>query len=56
MAETGSAWIDPEIGESLRGFPDFDFSLDKLPAMRSRDDVRAAVRTRHRAPRADHRT
>jgi acetyl esterase/lipase len=35
MAETGSAWIDPEIGESLRGFPDFDFSLDKLPAMRS---------------------
>jgi acetyl esterase/lipase len=35
MAETGSAWIDPEIGENLRGFPDFDFSLDKLPAMRS---------------------
>jgi acetyl esterase/lipase len=35
MAETGSAWIDPEINESLRGFPDFDFSLDKLPAMRS---------------------
>jgi acetyl esterase/lipase len=35
MAETGSAWIDPEIGESLRGFPDFDFSLDKLPAMRA---------------------
>src|SRR5271163_5020843 len=35
MAATGSAWIDPEIGESLRGFPDFDFSLDKLPAMRA---------------------
>ena len=35
MAETGSEWIDPEIGESLRGLPDFDFSLDKLPAMRS---------------------
>jgi acetyl esterase/lipase len=35
MGETGSAWIDPEIGESRRGFPDFDFSLDKLPAMRS---------------------
>ena len=35
MTETGSAWIDPEIGESLRGFPDFDFSPDTLPAMRS---------------------
>jgi len=35
MAETGSAWIDQEIGESLRGFPDFDFSVDNLPAMRS---------------------
>jgi acetyl esterase/lipase len=35
MAETGPAWIDPEIGEGLRGFPNFDFSLDKLPAMRS---------------------
>jgi acetyl esterase/lipase len=35
MAETGPAWIDPEISESLRGLPDFDFSLDKLPAMRS---------------------
>jgi acetyl esterase/lipase len=35
MTAIGSAWIDPEIGESLRGFPDFDFSADKLPAMRS---------------------
>jgi acetyl esterase/lipase len=35
MTKTGSAWIDPEIGESLRGFPDFDFSLDNLAAMRS---------------------
>ena len=35
MAKTDSAWIDPEIGESLHGFPDFDFSLDKLPAMRA---------------------
>lgn len=35
MAKTRSAWIDPEIAESLRGFPDFDFSLDKLPAMRA---------------------
>lgn len=33
--ETDRAWIDSEIAESLRGFPDFDFSLDKLPAMRS---------------------
>jgi acetyl esterase/lipase len=35
MAEAGSAWIDPQIGESLGGFPDFDFSLDKLAAMRA---------------------
>jgi acetyl esterase/lipase len=35
MAETGSAWIDPEIGASLRGFPDFAFSADNLAAMRS---------------------
>jgi acetyl esterase/lipase len=35
MAQTRSAWIDLEIGESLHGFPDFDFSLDKLPAMRA---------------------
>ncbi|BBZ47928.1 alpha/beta hydrolase [Mycobacterium parmense] len=35
MAETRSAWIDPQIAESLRGFPDFDFSFDELPAMRS---------------------
>jgi acetyl esterase/lipase len=35
MAETGSAWIDPQISESLRGFPDFDFSTDKLATMRA---------------------
>lgn len=35
MTETNSVWIDPEICESVRGFPDFDFSLDALPAMRS---------------------
>ena len=35
MAAIGSAWIDPEIGESLPGFPDFEFSVDKLLAMRS---------------------
>jgi acetyl esterase/lipase len=28
-------WIDPEITESLREFPDFDFSADNLPAMRA---------------------
>jgi len=27
-------WIDPEIAESLRGFPDFDFSAENIPAMR----------------------
>ena len=35
MAVARADGIDPEIGESLRGFPDFDFSLDNLPAMRS---------------------
>jgi acetyl esterase/lipase len=29
------AWIDAEIGESLRGFPVFDFSAANLPAMRA---------------------
>jgi acetyl esterase/lipase len=28
-------WIDPEIGESLRGFPDFDFTAENLPDMRA---------------------
>ncbi|CQD18142.1 alpha/beta hydrolase domain-containing protein [Mycobacterium europaeum] len=35
MTENRAAWIDPEISESLRGLPDFDFSLDNLSAMRS---------------------
>jgi acetyl esterase/lipase len=35
MAVIRADWIDPEIGESLRGFPDFAFSADTLPAMRS---------------------
>jgi len=35
MAAIGADWIDPEIGESLRGFPDFAFSADNLAAMRS---------------------
>ncbi|GAB4902153.1 alpha/beta hydrolase [Mycobacterium avium] len=35
MAAIRTAWIDPEIGESLRGFPDFEFSADTLPAMRN---------------------
>jgi acetyl esterase/lipase len=35
MATIAADWIDPEIGESLRGFPDFAFSADTLPAMRS---------------------
>jgi acetyl esterase/lipase len=35
MTLTRSNWIDPEIAESLRGFPDFDFSADNIPAMRS---------------------
>jgi acetyl esterase/lipase len=32
---TRSNWIDPEIAESLREFPDFDFSAANLPAMRA---------------------
>lgn len=35
MATIKATWIDPEINESLDGFPDFDFSIDKLPAMRA---------------------
>jgi len=35
MAAIGADWIDPEISESLHGFPDFDFSADNLAAMRS---------------------
>ena len=35
MTVTDATWIDPEIAESLREFPDFDFSADNLPAMRS---------------------
>jgi acetyl esterase/lipase len=35
MAATRTDWVDPEIGESLRGFPDFDFSAENIPAMRS---------------------
>ena len=35
MAVIGADWIDPEIRESLHGFPDFAFSADNLAAMRS---------------------
>jgi acetyl esterase/lipase len=35
MTMTRSNWIDPEIAESLRDFPDFDFSAVNLPAMRA---------------------
>src|ERR1700738_1186843 len=35
MPMTRSNWIDPEIAESLREFPDFDFSAANLPAMRA---------------------
>jgi acetyl esterase/lipase len=35
MTLTRSNWIDPEIAERLRDFPDFDFSADNIPAMRS---------------------
>ena len=35
MTMTRSNWIDPEIAESLREFPDFDFSAANLPAMRA---------------------
>jgi acetyl esterase/lipase len=35
MTVTSSNWIDQEIAESLREFPDFDFSAANLPAMRA---------------------
>jgi acetyl esterase/lipase len=35
MAITRADWIDPEISESLHGFPDFDFSAENVPAMRA---------------------
>jgi acetyl esterase/lipase len=35
MAAIAADWIDPEIGASLRGFPDFDFSADNVAAMRN---------------------
>jgi acetyl esterase/lipase len=34
MTMTRAGWIDPEIAESLRDFPDFDFSAENIPAMR----------------------
>lgn len=35
MTAAGATWIDPEISQSLDGFPLFDFSAEKLPAMRA---------------------
>lgn len=35
MALARTDWIDPEISESLNGFPDFDFSAANIPAMRA---------------------
>jgi acetyl esterase/lipase len=35
MTATRANWIDREIAESLRDFPDFDFSAANLPAMRA---------------------
>jgi acetyl esterase/lipase len=35
MTLASSHWIDPEISESLRGFPDFEFSATNIPAMRA---------------------
>ncbi|MDT5013982.1 MAG: hypothetical protein QOD39_142 [Mycobacterium sp.] len=35
MTVTRATWIDPEIAESLRDFPDFDFSAANVPAMRA---------------------
>ncbi|MCW2511048.1 MAG: lipase [Mycobacterium sp.] len=35
MTTAKTQWIDPEIAENLRGFPDFDFSADNIPAMRA---------------------
>lgn len=34
MTPPGTAWIDPEIAESLRGFPELHFSPANVPAMR----------------------
>jgi acetyl esterase/lipase len=34
MTVARADWIDPEIAESLRDFPDFDFSAENIPAMR----------------------
>ncbi|BCZ21767.1 alpha/beta hydrolase [Mycobacterium senriense] len=35
MPSIPGTWIDPEIRESLVGFPDFDFCTEHLPAMRA---------------------
>ncbi|MDT5081721.1 MAG: hypothetical protein QOJ80_6358 [Mycobacterium sp.] len=35
MDLTRTDWIDPEISESLSGFPDFEFSAENIPAMRA---------------------
>jgi acetyl esterase/lipase len=35
MTVARADWIDPEIGERLRGFPDFEFSAENIPAMRA---------------------
>jgi acetyl esterase/lipase len=35
MTMSRADWIDPEIGEMLRDFPDFDFSAENVPAMRA---------------------
>jgi acetyl esterase/lipase len=35
MTTANTDWIDPEIAERLRGFPDFDFSASNVPAMRA---------------------
>ena len=35
MTVTKADWIDPEIAECLRGFPDFDFSAKNVRAMRA---------------------
>ncbi|MDT5102475.1 MAG: hypothetical protein QOC76_6212 [Mycobacterium sp.] len=35
MTVNSANWIDPEIAECLRDFPDFDFSAENLAAMRA---------------------
>ena len=35
MALTRADWIDPEISDSLHGFPDFDLSAENVPTMRA---------------------